>query len=91
MPSQNDARAGWRPRHGTYWLIILPALAMLVFLYLVPLADVLVTSITDPKPGLDNYLLLFTSTSVQKTRCRWCATRQASSSAWSTSCCLMRC
>lgn len=67
MPSQSDARAAWRPRHGVYWLIILPALAMLVLLYLVPLADVLVTSVTDPKPGLDNFLLLFTSTSVQKT------------------------
>lgn len=65
MPSQSDARAEWRPRHGVYWLIILPALAMLVLLYLVPLADVLVTSVTDPKPGLDNYLLLFTSRSVQ--------------------------
>src|SRR5260370_6707927 len=40
---------------------------MLVALYLVPLADVLVTSVTDPKPGLDNYALLFTSASVQRT------------------------
>ena len=27
----------------------------------------LLTSVTDPKPGLDNYALLFTSASVQKT------------------------
>lgn len=56
MPSANRS----------YWLIVLPALLMLVALYLVPLADVLVTSVTDPKPGLDNYGLLFTSSSVQK-------------------------
>ncbi len=49
-----------------YWLIVLPALAMLVVLYFVPLGNVLLTSVTDPKPGLDNYALLFTSASVQK-------------------------
>jgi putative spermidine/putrescine transport system permease protein len=52
---------------AAYWLILLPAVLMLVVLYLVPLADVLLTSVTDPKPGLDNYALLFTSASVQKT------------------------
>jgi putative spermidine/putrescine transport system permease protein len=52
---------------AAYWLILLPAVLMLVALYLVPLADVLLTSVTDPKPGLDNYALLFTSASVQKT------------------------
>ncbi|HTR84772.1 MAG TPA: ABC transporter permease [Reyranella sp.] len=57
MPSRNRA----------YWLIVLPAVLMLVVLYLAPLGDVLVTSITDPKPGLANYALLFTSGSVQKT------------------------
>src|SRR5207248_634585 len=46
--------------------ILLPAGLMLALLYLVPLADVLLTSVTDPKPGLDNYALLFTSASVQK-------------------------
>src|SRR5882757_11502325 len=52
---------------AAYWLILLPAVVMLAALYLVPLADVLVTSVTDPKPGLDNYALLFTSASVQRT------------------------
>ena len=64
MPSSRERR----PRaQAAYWLILLPAVLMLVALYLVPLADVLVTSVTDPKPGLDNYALLFTSASVQKT------------------------
>jgi putative spermidine/putrescine transport system permease protein len=53
-------------RHGAYWLVVLPALLMLVLLYVVPLGNVLLTSVTDPKPGLDNYALLFTNAGVQK-------------------------
>ena len=53
-------------RHAVYWLVVLPAILMLVLLYFVPLGNVLLTSVTDPKPGLDNYGLLFTSTSVQR-------------------------
>lgn len=53
-------------RHAAYWLVVLPALLMLVLLYFVPLGNVLLTSVTDPKPGLDNYALLFTSASVQR-------------------------
>src|SRR5258708_4132147 len=56
-----------RSAHAGYWLLILPAVLMLVVLYLVPLGDVLLTSVADPKPGLGNYALLFTSASVQKT------------------------
>ena len=48
-------------RHAAYWLIVLPALLMLVLLYFVPLGNVLLTSVTDPRPGLQNYGLLFTS------------------------------
>ena len=46
---------------------MLPAVLMLVVLYFVPLGNVLLTSVTDPKPGLQNYGLLFTSASVQRT------------------------
>ena len=46
---------------------MLPALLMLGVLYFVPLGNVLLTSVTDPKPGLQNYGLLFTSASVQRT------------------------
>jgi putative spermidine/putrescine transport system permease protein len=51
---------------AAYWLIMLPAIVMLVLIYLVPLVDVLLPSVTDPRPGLGNYALLFTSASVQK-------------------------
>jgi putative spermidine/putrescine transport system permease protein len=54
-------------RHSAYWLIMLPALLMLVVLYFVPLGNVLLTSVTDPRPGLGNYGLLFTSSSVHRT------------------------
>ena len=64
MPSFPERRAR---AQLAYWLILLPAVLMLVALYLVPLADVLLTSVTDPRPGLDNYALLFTSASVQRT------------------------
>jgi putative spermidine/putrescine transport system permease protein len=51
---------------GIYWLTLLPALLLLLGLYLVPLAGVLVISVTEPQPGLGNYELLLTSASVQK-------------------------
>ena len=54
-------------KHSAYWLIVLPAFVMLVILYFVPLGNVLLTSVTDPKPGLGNYGLLFTSSSVHRT------------------------
>jgi putative spermidine/putrescine transport system permease protein len=59
------ARKGLGVR-GIYWLALLPALAMLLGLYVMPLLGVLWISVTEPKPGLANYELLFTSASVQK-------------------------
>ena len=59
-------RSASKGRHSVYWLIVLPAVAMLVLLYFVPLGNVLLTSVTDPKPGLGNYALLFTNAGVQK-------------------------
>jgi putative spermidine/putrescine transport system permease protein len=60
-------RSANRSRHSIYWLIVLPAVLMLVVLYIVPLGQVLLTSVTDPKPGLQNYALLFSSAAVQRT------------------------
>ena len=47
-------------------LLPLPALILLVGVYLVPLAQVLLLSVTDPAPGLDNYALLFTSPGIAR-------------------------
>jgi putative spermidine/putrescine transport system permease protein len=51
---------------GIYWLTLLPAFALLLGLYLLPLLGVVWISVTEPRPGLSNYELLLTSASVQK-------------------------
>jgi len=65
LPAQ---RVRWSPStQQFYWLLIAPALLLMVGFYFYPLAKVLWISVTEPKPGLDNYGLLFTSESVQRT------------------------
>lgn len=59
------------PRRGDqlrrfYWLLLMPAVVMIVGLYFFPLVKVLWISVTDPVPGLGNYAKLFTSESVHK-------------------------
>lgn len=51
---------------GAYRLCLLPALVLLVLAYLVPLAQVLWISVTDPVPGLGNYALLVTSAPIAR-------------------------
>lgn len=55
-------------RRGTlgWWLLILPALLLLIGFYVAPILKVLLISFTDPEPGLQNYERLFTSASVQR-------------------------
>jgi putative spermidine/putrescine transport system permease protein len=45
------------------WLPV-PALLLLVFVYLLPLGQVLLLSVTDPRPGLENYAMLGTSPAI---------------------------
>ena len=49
-----------------YWLLILPALALMLGFYFYPLAKVLAISVSEPKPGLGNYELLLTSEGIQR-------------------------
>lgn len=49
-----------------YWLLVVPALGAMVAFYFFPLARVLWISVTEPRPGLENYGLLLTSASVHK-------------------------
>lgn len=49
-----------------WWLLILPALVLMLAFYAFPLAEVLWISFTDPEPGLGNYERLFTSPAVQR-------------------------
>ena len=48
------------------WLLIAPALLLVVAIYFVPLGRVLWISVSEPEPGLANYALLFTSAPIQR-------------------------
>lgn len=49
-----------------YRLLPLPALLLLLAAYAVPLGQVLLLSVTDPEPGLENYALLLTSPGIAR-------------------------
>jgi putative spermidine/putrescine transport system permease protein len=49
-----------------WWLLILPALILMLAFYAFPIAEVLWISFTEPEPGLGNYERLFTSGAVQR-------------------------
>jgi putative spermidine/putrescine transport system permease protein len=58
-----------RPRLGQrnlYWLLVLPALFLIAAFYMYPLSRVLWISVTEPRPGLANYDLLFTSPAIRR-------------------------
>lgn len=57
--------SGQRVNPG-WWALILPALLLMTALYVTPIIQVLVISVTEPSPGLANYERLFTSESVQR-------------------------
>ncbi|MDJ0387987.1 ABC transporter permease [Roseomonas sp. E05] len=49
-----------------WWGLILPAFLLMTLVYLVPIGQVLVISVTEPRLGLGNYERLWTSGSVQR-------------------------
>ncbi|MBC9209606.1 ABC transporter permease [Roseomonas aerophila] len=51
---------------GIYWMLVMPALLMLIGFYLFPLVRVLWVSVMEPTPGLGNYALLFTNSSIHR-------------------------
>jgi putative spermidine/putrescine transport system permease protein len=58
------------------WLLIAPALLLMSVFYLYPLVQVLLISVTEPAPGLQNFAALTTSASIQRmllTTLRVCA------------------
>jgi len=57
--------AAFRQR-GAYWLLVAPALFLILALYLFPLTRVLWISVAEPKLGLHNYALLFTNGAIQR-------------------------
>lgn len=50
----------------SWWLLILPALALMLAFYVFPLAEVLWISVTEPEPGLGNYERLLTSAPLRR-------------------------
>jgi putative spermidine/putrescine transport system permease protein len=48
------------------WLLVMPALLLLVVFYLYPLVQILRVSFVEPVPGLGNYALLATSAPIQR-------------------------
>ena len=50
----------------SWWLLTLPALALMLAFYVFPLAEVLWISVTEPEPGLGNYERLLTSAPLQR-------------------------
>ena len=54
-----------RPGIG-WWLLILPAFALLMAFYIAPIVQVLTISVTEPAPGLGNYQRILTSGAVQR-------------------------
>ena len=51
-------------RFNPYWLLVAPAVLLVLVLYVAPIVNVLLLSVTDPKPGLGNYAKIFESDTV---------------------------
>jgi putative spermidine/putrescine transport system permease protein len=52
------------PRRAVYWLLITPALALILGLYVFPILRILWVSFAEPTLGLQNYRLLLTSAAI---------------------------
>ena len=68
--SKADARRAGRARLSVvqfYWLLIVPAVALMAGLYFFPLVKVLLISVSEPEPGFGNYEKLISSESIHQT------------------------
>ncbi len=53
-------------RFNVYWLLVAPALLLVLVLYAAPILNVLLLSFADPKPGLGNYYKIVESDTVSR-------------------------
>ena len=53
-------------RLDPYWLMVMPAVALIVVFYIYPLVTVLTVSVGEPQPGLANYGVLLTSAPIHR-------------------------
>lgn len=51
-------------RFNPYWILVAPAVLLVLALYVAPIVNVLLLSVTDPKPGFGNYAKIFESDTV---------------------------
>jgi len=51
-------------RFNPYWMLVLPLLALFLFLYVGPIGNILWASVSDPSVSLENYRILVTSESI---------------------------
>ena len=51
-------------RMNPYWILVLPLAALFLFLYVIPIGNILWASVSDPSPGLENYRTLVVSDSI---------------------------
>jgi putative spermidine/putrescine transport system permease protein len=61
LPAAAARGGAWRRRPSRYWLLVAPALLLMLVFYILPVLSVLLISVTEPEPGLGNYALLATS------------------------------
>lgn len=66
MTSTTRATPGLFAGDRLYAWLMLPALLLMLVFYVYPVAKVLWISVTDPRPGLQNYALLFTNGAIQR-------------------------
>lgn len=57
---------GWRPRIDAGWVMIAPALALMLIFYLLPVLSVLTISFSEPEPGLGNYAMLLDNAAIHR-------------------------
>ncbi len=60
-PDTDAAQRKRAPRNWRPLLLLLPAFVIVSLFFLAPLIDVFIRSVTDPQPGLQNYVWLFTT------------------------------
>lgn len=53
------------PDKASYWLLVLPALAIMITFYIWPVLGIFQISVSEPKPGLGNYEAMTRSNAVQ--------------------------
>lgn len=69
MTQLSPPKSGGRPilpRVNPYWIMVAPAILLMVVFYLYPVINVLLISFTEPEPGFGNYALLLDNAPIHR-------------------------